>query len=244
MKASFLTLLLLFSCTKYATLTKDVGVHVQNVEMDLTHLNEIEWNVGKKKEHKISQSFVFIVELPKLKKEDLDYLVDQKGIDAWIIRVIQVHGSEKQDLGSFYTLFRPRKLTRGISTGAATSASVKIYYAASYASERFRNFKCPPFNHNRKLDDISIKGETAPFEMSLNAAISYPEKSQLIELTPSAFNGGHSLAGEFYLEIAAYDSKDKMIHSAFKRLPRYVAIGPEEQIDIQSCAGVHPEIEL
>lgn len=244
MKASILTFLLFFSCTKYASLTRDaMGTHIQDAHMDLSHLSDVEWAVGKNKEHKITQSFTFIMNLPRLKSDDLDYLTSQKGIDAWIIRVIQIKGSEKQDLGSFYTLFKPRKLSRGISSGAATSASVKIYYAASYASERFRSFRCPAFSHNKKIQQMDIYGEDTPLNLNVDVAYAYPEKSQLIELTPSSFNGGNSLQGEYHLEIAPYNSNTKMIHSSFKRLPRHIIVNSEESVNIPSCAGVHPEIE-
>ncbi|WPU64503.1 hypothetical protein [Peredibacter starrii] len=245
MKALFLSLLLLYSCTKYAEVSRDaMGVQITPVEMDITHLNEIEWLVGNPKEVEVSQSFTFLVEMPKIKQEDLDYLTDQKGVDAWILRLIVNRGSETQDLGSMYTLFRPRKLSRGNQgAGAATNVSMKVYYAAAYASERFRTFKCPAFGHDLKIDKMEIKGENEPFELSIGQTSPYLEKSQLVELTPSSFNGGNSLVGDYYVEIAPYNSKKKIIFSGFKRLKKYVSVSREEKIRIKSCDGVHPEIQ-
>jgi hypothetical protein len=244
MKAFFLTLLLCYSCSKYADVSRDaIGIQIEPVQMEISHLNEIEWNVGKKKEETITQSFTFIVDMPHIKQDDLDYLSNHRSVDAWILRLIVNRGSETQDLGSLYTLFNPRKVARGSQGGAASSVTLKVFYAAAFASERFRSFKCPAFSHNKKVASMSISGENEVFSLSLGQALPYNERSHLVELTPSAFNGGNSLIGEYYVEVAAYDSKRKMIHSAFKRLPMHISISREESIRVKSCDGVHQELQ-
>lgn len=240
-----LSLLLIYSCTKYAEFSKDaVGINIEPVNMNINRLNEIEWWVGRPKEAKISQSFTFAVDMPKIRQDDLDYLTEHKGVDAWILRLIVNRGSETQDLGSLYTPFRPRKITRGNQgAGAASSVSLKVYYAAAYASERFRAFTCPAFEHRSKIDSMEIKGENKEFSISIDQSYPYNEKSQLVELTPSSFNGGHSLVGEYFVEIAPFDSKKKMILASFKRLPQSVVVLREDKISVKSCAGVHPELQ-
>lgn len=243
MKA-LLTLLLLYSCTKYADFEKNaVGWQISPVTMGISHLDEIEWHVGMKKHETVSQSFTFIVDMPKVKPEDLDYLHEQKGIDAWILRLIVVRGSETQDLGSLYTLFKPQKVSRGVEAGAASSVTLKVYYAAAYASERFRAFKCPAFGHNKKIDSMSIKGDNSEFALSIGQSSPYNEKSHLVELTPSSFNGGNSLVGDYFVEIAPYDSKRKMIHSSFRRIPMSITVEREDTIRVPSCDGIHPELQ-
>lgn len=239
-----LTLLLAFSCTKYAEFSKDgVGTTIEPIKMEINRLNEIEWFVGKPKETHVTQSITFVVNMPEIRQDDLDYLTENKNVNAWILRLIVNRGSETQDLGSLYTPFRPLKITRGNkSAGAATSVSLKIYYAAAYASERFRAFNCPAFGHNLKVDKMDIKGDPTTFSITIDQATPYHEKSHLVELAPSSFNGGHSLVGEYYVEIAPYDSKRRMILSSFKRLPQSVVVSREEKINVKSCAGVHPEI--
>lgn len=244
MKAFFLTLLLCYSCTRYSEVSRDaIGVHIEPVQMEISHLNEIEWHVGMKKEEKITQSFTFIVDMPKIRQDDLNYLEENRSVDAWILRLIVNRGSETQDLGSLYTLFNPRKIARGAQAGAASSVTLKVFYAAAYASERFRAFKCPAFSHNKKISSMSIAGTNENFSLTLSQAITYNEKSHLVELTPSAFNGGNSLVGDYYVEIAAYDSKKKLIHSAFKRLPMHITVAREDSISVPSCDGVHMEYQ-
>lgn len=243
MKALILSSLLLFSCTKMSPLTKDaMGLRVSDVEMPITHLDEIEWLIGKNKEGKVSQSFTFMVDMPKISEEDLEYLRDLKGIDSWIIRLIVQRGSSVQDLGSLYARFKPRTMVRGQGGGAPTSVSLKVYYAAAFASERFRFFKCPAFSHSLRIDKMKIQGSNEKIELAFGQSTQYPEKSQLVELAPSAFNGGNSLTGNYYIEIAPFDSVKKEIHSAFKRIPMYVEVISEKNEVVKSCLGVHPEI--
>jgi hypothetical protein len=88
---------------------------------------------------------------------------------------------------------------------------------------------------------MKISGEQINFDLSVDLATSYSEKSHLVELSPSSFNGGNSLVGEYFLEIAPYDSEKKLIHSSFKRIPRYVEVLSEERVPVKSCSGVHEE---
>lgn len=244
MKALILSFLLLFSCTRYSPLNKDaVGLRLKDVRMDLTHLNEIEWAVGKQKEVTVTQSFTFVVDMPRVTEEDLEHLTKTKGVDSWILRLIVSRGSERQDLGSLYARFKPKKTLRGQVGGAPTNVTMKVYYAAAYPSERFRFFRCPAFDHAKRIKEMKISGEDTPFDIVIEQISPYPEKSQLVELTPSSFNGGNTLTGEYFVEIAPYDSEKKVIHGGFQRLPRYVEVTLEEKESVKSCLGVNEEFK-
>lgn len=245
MRAFILTLLLCLSCTRNAEVTKDaMGTYINPISMKVSHLNEIRWLVGKNKEAKVSQSITFILEMPKISNSDLEYLNQHKGIDSWIIRVIADRGSKTQDLGSLYVLFKTKKLTRGTqNSGPISNITIKIFYAAAYASERFRGFKCPAFSHNKRISSMKINGKNEDFDLSIGQAVPYNEKNLTVELSPSSFNGGYSLIGDYFMEIAAYDSTKKYIYSSFKRIPMYVRVEEEDEIRISSCDGVHQERE-
>ncbi len=244
MKALFLIVLLALSCMKKSSpLSKDaVGMRLKDVEMNISHLSEVEWHVGKWKDTILTQSFIFHVEMPKVSEEDLEFLQKEKHVDAWIIRLIVQRRSEKQDLGSLYAQFMGKKFTRGHAGGAPSNVALRVYYAAAYASERFRSFKCPAFNHRFRITDMKVAGEASPFDITFDQTTSYPEKSQLIELHPSSFNAGNNLVGEYYVEIAPYNSHDKTIHGSFKRLPVWIEVSREEQVSVPTCEGVHEEI--
>jgi hypothetical protein len=244
MKALLLIVLLGCSCTKYSELTKGaMGLRLLDVAMDIENLNEIKWKVGKFKEAKVTQSIVFIVDMPKVDADDLAHLTELKGVNAWILRLVVQRGSEVQDLGSLYARFSSKKSARGQTGGTPSSVSVKIFYAAAYPSERFRFFKCPAFDHNKRISKMSIQGEKETFDISIGQPYPYPEKSHLVELTPSSFNAGNSLVGKYFIEIAPYNFETKMIYDTFKRIPMHVEVFSEEKKSIKSCSGVHPERE-
>lgn len=243
MKLLLLSFLVMYSCTKSARLQRDsVSAHLEGVKMEVTRLSEIKWPAGFREEAVVTQSITFNIDMPKVDQDDLDYLINDRDVDSWIIRVLVYRNGEKHDLGSLYSLFRPRKLSR-TSAGAATRVSLKIYYAAAYASERWRHSKCPPLGHNKKISEMRIEDTGEEFSLNVGASQPYKEKSQLIELTPSAFNGGMSLAGEYTFEIAPYNSQKKVIHAPFKTIPGKVVVAKEESVPVSSCSGVHPEYE-
>jgi hypothetical protein len=244
MKALILTLLLsLLSCDRAAKLeSQGVGLRISNVQMEISHLNDIDWRIGKRREVMATQSIVAIVDLPRLRESELEVITTQKRSDAWILRLIVQRGSEKQDLGSLYAPFRPKRVSRSVQGGGApSSVTVKIFYAAAYASERFRQLSCPAFAHNKRITSMAIEGENSPFEIVFNQSSEYREKSQLIELTPSAFNAGNSLVGQYFIEIAPYDTQNRTIQGSFKRLPMSIDVKSEEAQEVPSCAGVHQE---
>jgi hypothetical protein len=183
------------------------------------------------------------VDLPRIRTEDLEFLTSERGVDAWILRLIAGHGSETQDIGSLYAPFRPRRLSRGMVSGIPKSVTLKVFYAAAFASERFRGFKCPAFGHDRKINGLSVLGEDREFSLSIGQAVPYPEKTQMVELTPSSFNGGNRLTGEYFVEIAAFNSNKKTILSPFTRIPMSVAVRAEDVIRIKSCDGIHQELK-
>ena len=160
----------------------------------------------------------------------------------WIIRLLVNKGTKVQDLGTTYAPFISKQASR-VRSATSGSIALRVYYAAAYASERFRSFYCPAFGHNKKISSLDIEDSNEEFSLDVNSQLSFSEKPQLVELSPSSFNGGNSLIGEYYLELALYDSKNKVIHSAFTRVPGSVLIRAEETIPIPSCEGVHLERE-
>lgn len=242
MRLAWLLLLLFFSCTKYASFERDaIGLEIKGVEMEVTHLKELPWRVGQRREKVVSQSLSFIVDLPRLKPEDLDYLAKERGVDAWIVRIRSEKRTMTQDLGSVYVPFEATRTTRGIDQKMPASANFIIQYAAAYPSERFRMFKCPAFRHSKRLYSFDVEGKNEEFSIILGQSLPYPDKIDAVELRPKAFNGGLSLTGNYFIEIAPFNVKKKTTLGPFKRIPMYINIDSEEEISVSSCAGTRSE---
>jgi hypothetical protein len=235
-------LLLLFSCTKYASFEKDaIVLEIKGVEMEITHLKELTWRVGQRREKVVSQSLSFIVDMPRLKPEDLDYLAKERGVDAWVVRIRSEKRPATQDLGSIYIPFEPTRTTRGIDQKMPASASFIIQYAAAYPSERFRTFKCPAFGHTKRLSSFDVEGKNDEFSIIIGQSLPYPDKLEAIELRPKAFNGGLSLTGNHFIEIAPFNVKKKTTMGPFKRIPMFINVSSEEEVSVPSCAGIRSE---
>ena len=242
MKAFFLTFLITLSCTKYAQLSSEgVSTTLKSVEMPVSGLDEISWAVGKWKDSKVTQSFTFIVSLPKISHDDFEHLHEQKEMNAWILRLIYIKNNKSQDLGALYVPLGSKKVLRGQGHSFPSSVAFKIYYSAAFPSERFRFSNCPAFNHRKRITKLNIKNDNSTFDISFDQTINYPEKAQLVEFAPTAFNGGDTLTGEYFVEISPYNVEKKTILGAFKRIPQYIDVSAEELINIPSCEGVHPE---
>ena len=240
MKALILSLIFSLSCTRSAQVERNsMEVVVTEINMNISHLVENKWPIGKRRNHVVSQSFSFMVSMPRLSKDDLQYLQQRSGADAWLIRLIKIKGSQRDELGSLYALFRPRQVSRNISWGAASQVSLKVYYAAAFPSQRFRALTCPAFGHNKRITQLSLRGDDHPLDIKLGQTTSFREKPQMVELAASSFNAGHDLAGEYHLEIAAYHSQRKELVSAFKRIPEHILI-QEERVSIGDCSGEFP----
>jgi hypothetical protein len=242
MKAFFLTFLITLSCTKYAQFSSEgVSRSLKSVEMPVSDLDEISWAVGKWKDSKVTQSVTFIVSLPKLSQEDFEKIQNQTNMNAWILRLIVNQNNKSKDLGPLYVPLGSKKVLRGQAYSFPSSIALKIYYSAAFPSERFRFSNCPAFNHRKRITKLNIKNDNSTFDLSFDQTINYPEKAQLVEFAPTAFNGGDTLTGEYFVEIAPYNVENKTILGPFKRIPQYIDISEEELINVPSCEGVHPE---
>lgn len=242
MKSIFLLAFFITSCTKYAKVEKHAfRAEISDIQMEISQLIEVDWHVGQRREETVSQSFIFVLQLPKISPEHLDYLQKERGIDSWVLRIINEKNSKSYELGSVYVPIKPKQKVRAVHLSSPSNIGLKIMYAAAYASERFRSFKCPAFNHNLKISDIKIEGKNEPFSITIGLGAPFNEKPQKLDIRPNHFNGGNSLLGEYFVEIAPYNSIEKKTYSNFKRIPMYIKLANEKQIFIKNCLGVHEE---
>lgn len=243
--AIFLTLLLgLSGCTKKIEVHKDgASTRLSAVTWKVSKLLEGTWKVGKTLRDIVSRSLTVIIDLPSIDSDDEAYLAKTHGVDSWLIKVTQVNRSSSRiELGTLHVPFRSSN--KGRSGGLAVkSASFALTYAASAMSERFRRFHCPAFSHNKRLDDYKVEGNEEPLEIVVMPGSSYDQKLKVNELVPTMFNIGHTMIGEYRIEIALLNTASKKLYSSFKELPFYIKVLSEESVNLDGCGGVHEEYD-
>ena len=85
-------------------------------------------------------------------------------------------------------------------------------------------------------------GEEKPIEILIRPESRFDEKLKLNELVPTTLNVGNSMVGEYYIEVALFNTAQKKIFSSFQRLPFHLKVLSEDSIVVDGCAGVHKEI--
>lgn len=243
--AIFLTLLLgLSGCTKTTTVHKDgASTRLSDVHWKVSKLLEGTWKVGRTLRDTVSRNLTVVIDMPPLDSDDEAFLEKTYGIDSWLLRVTHITAaSARIELGTLHVPFR------GTNKGRAGGLPVKsvsfaLTYAAAAMSERFRRFNCPAFSHDRRLGDYAQEGSDRPMEIVVVAGSTYEEKLRPNELVPTMFNIGHTMIGEYAVEVALLNTATKKFYSAFQELPFHIKVSSEKTVTLDGCAGVHEEFE-
>jgi hypothetical protein len=244
-KLLYLSVLLgLSGCSKEVTISRDgVGVSLKHAQWGISSLAEAKWKVGKYLSNTVSKNLNLVLSLPKIDSDDVLFLQTTYGVDAWLVRIIQSNSmSSRMELVTIYAPFRARQ--SGRSNGRLmTSLSFNFTYAASAISERFRRFNCPAFSHDKRLNKWEIAGEEIPIEIQVRPGERFEEKLKLSELVPATLNIGNTMVGEYFIEVALFNTSQKQTYSSFQRLPFSLKVLSEDSIVVDGCAGVHEEIK-
>lgn len=243
-KLLYLSVLIgLLGCSKESILLREgVGVRLTEAQWGVASLSEVKWKVGKHLSNTISKNLNLLLSLPKIDGDDVIFLQTTYGVDAWLVKIIQSNVvSSQMELVTLYAPFLVRQTGR--SGGILTkSLSFNLTYAAAAISERFRRFNCPAFSHDKRLKEWEVVGEEKPIEILIRPESRFDEKLKLNELVPTTLNVGNSMVGEYYIEVALFNTAQKQIFSSFQRLPFHLKVLSEDSIVVDGCAAVHKEI--
>lgn len=240
---SFL-MLSLFGCTKKAELVEENNrfyVYVDELKVNL--IKEVPWKVGPYYKQEISRGVRIHLELPKMKKSDMEKLYLEKKIDAWIVRLKRRASTSSRTMGYFVAQFafpKPEKPEK-IRYAPSSSASMGVYYAASSLSTRLDHIPCPALDHRLKIGDIAIEESKSDRRKLFSVTSAEREKIRAkvhhIAYSPVTVNGGMVLAGEYIAEIAFYNTIEKEKSSSWVRLDNYARVGREQTKVIRGCKG-------
>jgi hypothetical protein len=234
----------LAGCSKESVLLRDgVGIRLTEAQWGISSMTEVKWKVGKNFSNTISKNLNLVLSLPRIDSDDVMFLQTTYGIDAWLVKIIQSNSlSSRMELVIIYAPFRVQRNGRA-GGRMMESLSFNFTYAAAAISERFRRFNCPAFSHDKRLKKWEIIGEEKPLEILVRPDAHFDEKLKLSELVPATLNVGNSMIGEYYIEVALFNTAQKQLYSSFQRLPFNIKVFSEDSIVVDGCAGVHEEIQ-
>lgn len=240
----FIVFLLLGSCTKYSPIEfkgEMVIISPENMKVDKIH--EEKWKVGSLGKQVISKGVRIEILLPMLKKDLIKSILAKHNMDSWIIKVKQHSMYRNQTIGHIYfPVFSP-----GMSKGSDLRVKQMkkgvfgIHYAASAVSTRLSKLSCPAFDHNYRVDEILVDSSYSSRQekIYISGASSRRVKAK-VELFENRIilNGGTHLRGEYYFEIAAYNSHNKKRLSHWVEISGRAKVGVDQKVKIEGCAGV------
>lgn len=233
-----LILTLLVGCSKEISLSKKNGVYFfKDFSLKMTSAEELDWNVGLKKDKNVSTGIVLKIELPRLEKDFIPILYDRYKVDSWIFKINKIRPQGKMALGHIVIPFN--KVSQ-----KSSNFSVHIYYAAAAASKRFRLFHCPAFSHRKKIKDIELV-KTNPKVKNLFVGLKSVHKGKTdgLEYFPIIMSGQRSLVGKYNAQVALYSTKNSGVYSKYIPVNGDAIVSREEEVSVPSCNGIKEEIK-
>ena len=240
---SVLLLILTFSCTDYAEVKKtSAGAFVSPNNLEMKQYTIEKWRVGPLRKQLVSKGIRVDLGFPVLDRDDLDNLLVEYGVNAWLIKVRRRSYSVNSVLGYIYiplvvpgiqkkSKYRRHQIKQG---------AFSIYYSAAAISKRFENFECPAFEHNRYLDEVEIDSRDISVDRLFTGRQTdeyVAAKVQKFSYSGNILNGGASLVGEYSVQVAMYNSETKRRKSNFVELKEILRIVDEKTRSLSGCEG-------
>ena len=209
-------------------------------EMNIVDVDILSWRVGPGYQQTLSKGLRFKMSLPILQTKDLSHMITLGGINGWLLRVVRKDTFRSTSLGMMYVPLVSMKKSRSVFSDSQTEEGFfDVYYAAASPSKRFEKFNCPAFGHDKIIDKVEEKTVIKVLGKIVSGpVISKKVRGKVIEFgfRPALFNGGMSLEGKYYVELALYDYVNKIRRSDFIRYPEEIIVRKEQTKNIKGCA--------
>lgn len=239
LKLTLITMILtLGACsrgTKVTSTPESTTIEVE--ESGITDAVDIPWNVGRpERDAQVSKGMRLEITFPILSESELKSLNKEYNMDSWLLRINRVQNGNRQVLGHLYVPLVYQK-SAGVSLRSVSSGVIQILYSDAAPSKRFSEFPCPAFGHSLRIGDTTLDTSA---ESTITATKGrkrpLPVKAEKLEFGALGFNGGKSLQGIYWTEIALFDSVRGETLSDFSNLGGKLAINTEKSIAINGCS--------
>lgn len=236
-KVLFSVFFILISCSGGHDLKQYDNVYfLEGLSPEINRYEVIDWPAGLEGEKILSRGIIINQDLIRLSTKTKEFLSSEYRVDSWLYRFLRINNDGKKEfLGQ--TSIHFDRITRSF-----TNFSVIFYYGAAAVSQRFRNFKCPAFEHRKKIHEVNLN------DFGKKTDKLYVDRSEPIisdinsgHLFPINFNAGGSLEGEYLVEMALYSSSLRTTYSKWLPLLKKVIVEKEHNISVPSCIGIKEE---
>jgi hypothetical protein len=240
---------LLISCQKKSEVSySDEKVLITPTIAEILEVKAIGWKAGLLRSIDISKGIQLTFTFPKLENKDLRYLVDNYGVDGWVVKVRRKGLMKNETVGYLHVPIILPGQKNAMRINQVNKASFKVLYSAAVVSTRFSNLPCPAFKHNLLIKKMEVnKTETS----SSRLRVSSLEEERLIvrvedfNYSNTSLNGGNELRGEYTIEIAFYNKVRKTKLSNFITLNGTAIIVSEDSVSLSGCENfkIPPRME-
>lgn len=228
----FTFLIFTFGCQQRSELEVESGRAVLTPRpFKVSNTSTIDWRVGPERRQTVSRGFNIVVDLPQLKRDDLRYLIEERGVDSWYL---QLHRRSASRMEVLHRTVVPLSL----SVGQVKTTLFPIQYAASAISMRMAESPCPNFSHRFLIEGLTKESRPAGLQNLTTSAVNEAYiggNYVMAEIRPSSINGGNQLQGEYRVEIALFDSRTNRRKSNFMTMSDLVRIPRESIVEIRGC---------
>lgn len=231
------TILIFGACsrgTKVTSTPESTTIEVD--ESGITDVVDIPWNVGRpERDAQVSKGMRLEIALPDLSESELRLLNERYGMDSWIIKINRVQNGNRQAVGYFYVPLIYQK-QGGVSFRSVSSGVIQILYSDAAPSKRFSDFPCPAFGHSLRIGDTTLD-TSAQTTLTATKGRKRPLKVRYekLEFGALGFNGGKTLQGIYWAQIALFSSATGETLSDFSNLGGKLAINSEKSVAINGC---------
>lgn len=232
---------MLSSCSKRAEFKfTNNTAYVRAKDFGVEDILVIKWKVGKFAKQTVSRGFRLSFDIPVLDEAHLKTLYKERGANGWLVRLRRKSGLRNENMGYFaMEVISPKPGSEtSFRYSSSKKASIGIYYAASSVSTRLDQLPCPAFGHRLIIEDADVvKSNVGELLWASSSSESYDvsAKVQLISYSPITFNGGMELKGDYYIDLALYNTQSKQRLSSYLQISNYGAIKKEEIVSVKGC---------
>lgn len=208
--------------------------------MGITDHRVIKWKVGKYGKDVVSRGFRLTFEVPDLNEREWQSIFEHNEANGWIIRLRKKYTTRNEVMGFMAMEMISLKpgTEKRFRVSKSRKGSVGVYYAASSISTRLDSLPCPALNHRLLIDSSEVINESRREKLWVTSAVDkklMSAKVQLISYSPITLNGGMSLKGDYFIDLALYNTTTRYRVSGWVPIANYVSIQKEEDVAVKGC---------